>query len=223
MKINTVSNKFKKNYEIESKFSVDQKKLLDYLEDTPKSLLSSFILEQGYFKDIDNFKKRMRLIDRRCAIKTKKGRDTFMNGFVTREEVENTVDYKEGLATIKNILDSGPIIIKKRHKILFEEQIFEVDIFLNVNDNNNNHKKLILAEFEIKDNSLKYSLPNFLIDNVTLDPQYKNTNIIKKANNYDFDSINIELLNNKDCFLLNFKNSICLSDFVNEQNLKKLV
>jgi CYTH domain-containing protein len=170
--------------EIEKKYLVDSNIWLNLVED-------DFFIKQGYFKDSDNIKKRIRLINDDRAILGHKLPGVEQDGFVKREENEHDIDYFQGVEIFSKL---NRFISKHRHIIpiqqvlpfevlnahpILEDLKVEVDVFLNLN------KALTMAEIEVKEEQIKdfnavaQHLPSWFSKDVSLDDNYSNSRLIK--------------------------------------------
>jgi CYTH domain-containing protein len=85
-------------------------------------------------------------------------------------------EYEIPLSDANEILDhlaEKPIIEKTRYRIPQGDIVWEVDEFEGEN------KGLIVAEVELKDESQKVDLPNWIGQEVSNDPRYFNANLVK--------------------------------------------
>lgn len=172
--------------EIEKKYLVDSNIWLNLVEE-------DFFIKQGYFKDSDDVKKRIRLINDDRAILGYKLPGVAQDGFVKREENENEVDYFEGVQIFSKL---NRFISKHRHIIPIQQVLtfdilnahpslsdlkVEVDVFLNLD------KPLTMAEIEVKEEQIKdfnevaQYLPSWFAKDVTLDDSYSNSQLIKST------------------------------------------
>ena len=92
---------------------------------------------------------------------------------ISREEFE----YEIPLIDVKNMskIFSTKLLSKLRYKILHKDHIWEVDVF------EGKLNGLILAEIELNSEDEKFDLPTFLGKEVSEDPEYFNSNLIKKC------------------------------------------
>ncbi len=91
---------------------------------------------------------------------------------ISREEFEYKIPFEEAKFILENLCDKS-IIEKNRYEIKFKEKIWEVDEFLEDNFG------LILAEIELNSEDEKFEKPNWVGDEVSLDPKYFNSNLAK--------------------------------------------
>ena len=62
-------------------------------------------------------------------------------------------------------------VSKTRYEILFENKLWEVDVFNGANEG------LIVAEIELESEEEKFSMPDWVTKEVTEDPGYYNSNL----------------------------------------------
>lgn len=144
--------------------------------------VSFHTIYQAYFLDENKENKRIRLIpEEKKAILCFKKDIGQINGFIQRIEIENEIPYEEGLV---KLIKADKFLVKRRHLIPFEGRIIELDIFQNLKFS------LVMAEIEIKKedinniDNIKY--PTWFDKDVSLLKKYRNINLIKFTENYDF-------------------------------------
>ena len=89
----------------------------------------------------------------------------------TRHEYEYEIPLNDAVEMLDNHC-LQPLIIKKRYKIPFEGLVWEVDEFEGVNQG------LIIAEIELETEDLFFVKPDWIGEQVTVDPRYYNANLI---------------------------------------------
>ena len=147
--------------EIERKYLVDVNQLKDYL---PQEGLA---IKQGYFVSNEQFAVRVRTKGSKGYI-TIKGAG---NG-LSREEFEYAIPSEEAAQMLD--LFAKPYLSKIRYEIDYEGHLWEVDVFQDT------LAPLIVAEIELQSEDESFALPPFVTEEVTFDPQYLNSNIIKR-------------------------------------------
>lgn len=147
--------------EIERKYLVDVNQLKDYL---PQEGLA---IKQGYFVSNEQFAVRVRTKGSKGYI-TIKGAG---NG-LSREEFEYAIPSEEAAQMLD--LFAKPYLSKIRYEINYEGHLWEVDVFQDT------LAPLIVAEIELQSEDESFALPPFVTEEVTFDPQYLNSNIIKR-------------------------------------------
>ena len=90
----------------------------------------------------------------------------------TRPEFEYEIPVKEADELIN--LCCTNIIEKVRHLVIHDNKKWEVDEFKGLN------KGLFIAEIELANENEKYSIPDWVEQNVTKDQRYANSNLIAK-------------------------------------------
>ncbi len=145
--------------EIERKFLVRS--------DEWRSLAQPTRYRQGYLSSVKERVVRVRTIGDRGFL-TIKG----INKGLTRLEFEYDVPLDDAVALLE--LCEEPIIEKDRSKISFGGLIWEVDEFFGDNAG------LIVAEVELEDESQAFDKPPWVGQEVSGDPRYFNSNLIKK-------------------------------------------
>jgi CYTH domain-containing protein len=145
--------------EIERKFLVRS--------DAWRSLAKGTSYRQGYLNSAKERTVRIRTIAD-SAFLTIKG----LTVGATRSEYE----YEIPLADCNAMLDAlaeKPIIEKKRYKVPLEGLTWEIDEFFGENDG------LIVAEVELESEGQTFRKPDWVGEEVTADPRYFNSNLIK--------------------------------------------
>jgi len=125
------------------------------------------LFRQGYLSTVKERTVRVRTIDNKGFL-TIKG----ITIGATRAEYE----YEISVSDAKEMLDSlceKPIIEKTRTKIEYKGLIWEVDEFFGENEG------LIVAEVELVSEDQKPAIPEWIGEEVTGDPRYFNSNLIK--------------------------------------------
>lgn len=145
--------------EIEHKFLVKN-------EDWKFNLQTCYPIKQGYLS-IDP-KRTVRV-----RIKGNKGFLTIKSGQVgiRRTEFEYEIPTTDAAALL--LLCDQPIIEKIRHEVLFENLLWEIDIFEGLNQG------LIVAEIELKTVNQAFNLPNWAGEEVTQDIRYYNSHLMR--------------------------------------------
>ena len=122
---------------------------------------------QGYLSITDTGVTRIRVIGEQgfLTIKSK-------TIGITRDEYEYEIPFKDALRLIK--LSQGEVIHKTRTKIVFDGKKWEIDEFHGKN------KGLWLAEIELVDSKEPFSKPEWVLDDVSNDKKYFNSNLSTK-------------------------------------------
>jgi adenylate cyclase len=145
--------------EIERKFLVKG--------DVWRDLAKGTSYRQGYLNSAKERTVRIRTINDQAFL-TVKG----LTVGATRAEYE----YEIPLADCNAMLDAlaeKPIIEKKRYKVPFEGLTWEIDEFFGDNAG------LIVAEVELESEGQAFRKPEWVGEEVTADPRYFNSNLIK--------------------------------------------
>lgn len=122
---------------------------------------------QGYLSITDTGVTRIRVIGEQgfLTIKSK-------TIGITRDEYEYEIPFKDAVRLIK--LSQGEVIHKTRTKIVFDGKKWEIDEFHGKN------KGLWLAEIELVDSKESFSKPEWVLDDVSIDKKYFNSNLSTK-------------------------------------------
>lgn len=145
--------------EIERKFLVDP-----VLWEQEKKV-KSFYIKQGYLVKSKEKTVRVRSTDELGYITIKGATKN-----ISRVEYEYEIPKQEAESLITIFCDK--YIEKRRFIIDYKDHIWEVDEF--------QHPKpgLILAEIELKDENEAFEKPNWILEEVSHDPQYFNANML---------------------------------------------
>lgn len=145
--------------EIERKFLVDP-----VLWEQEKKV-KSFYIKQGYLVKSKEKTVRVRSTDELGYITIKGATKN-----ISRVEYEYEIPKQEAESLITIFCDK--YIGKRRFIIDYKDHIWEVDEF--------QHPKpgLILAEIELKDENEAFEKPNWILEEVSHDPQYFNANML---------------------------------------------
>jgi len=152
------------NMEIERKFLVEG--------DSWRNISKGLFYRQGYLSLIKENIVRVRTVGQKGFL-TIKGP---ARG-ISRPEYEYEIPLEEAEVMLEHLCER-PIIEKYRHRIEYDNIIWEVDEFLGENAG------LILAEVELKDEKDMLSLPEWIGREVSYDQRYFNANLVKKPYKY---------------------------------------
>ncbi len=122
---------------------------------------------QGYLSTVKERTVRVRTIDDRGFL-TIKG----VNVGAVRAEYEYEIPAKDADEMLTDLCEK-PLIEKNRYKISYKNLVWEIDEFFG--DNNG----LIVAEVELTDEDQSIDLPPWIGKEVTGDPKYFNSSLIK--------------------------------------------
>ncbi len=123
-------------------------------------------IKQGYLNSSPSRTVRVRLYDDKGFL-TIKGKSENL----TRKEYEYDIPAFEAESLME--LCERPLIEKTRHLCQYEGHVWEVDVFEGVN------KGLVLAEIELTKEEETFSLPDWIGEEVSTDPRYFNSSLIK--------------------------------------------
>ncbi|MXO34089.1 CYTH domain-containing protein [Apibacter sp. B3889] len=130
--------------------------------------IKSLQIKQGYLSSIPERTVRVRIQDNQGFL-TIKGSNK--KNSISRFEWEKEITKEEANELIQ-LCEVG-IIDKKRYIVPFRDKIIEVDEFYGENEG------LILAEIELDDENENIEKPNWLGKEVTDDPRYYNSMLMK--------------------------------------------
>ena len=143
--------------EIERKFLVREEKL--------PPLPAPNVIRQGYIPTLST-SVRIR-IDSNHAFLTLKGKAKGLS----RSEFEYAIPTPDAEAMLQELC-TQPYISKKRYLIENRGHTWEVDIFEGKN------KGLIVAEIELSDENETFTVPEWIAEEVSFDPRYRNSNLV---------------------------------------------
>lgn len=146
--------------EIEKKFLVKG--------DSWRLLAKGTLYRQGYLNSAKERTVRIRTINDRAFL-TIKGPTVG----ATRTEYEYEIPIADCNAMLDTLAEE-PIIEKKRYKVPFAGLTWEIDEFFGDNAG------LIVAEVELESEGQAFQKPEWVGDEVTADPRYFNSNLIKR-------------------------------------------
>ena len=145
--------------EIERKFLIDIDKITNLGMGTS--------IKQGYISNEINPTVRLRTRETKGYI-TVKGENTD----ISRPEFEYEIPIKDALEMMS--LFCKTTLSKTRYEVLVGSHIWEIDIFHGDNDG------LIIAELELKTDDEDFVMPDWVINEVSDETMYYNSNLIKK-------------------------------------------
>lgn len=132
-----------------------------------RSLGVGEIYRQGYIANNNGRTVRVRVVGEQGYL-TIKGSTTGMK----RAEFEYKIPVEDAQELLETLCDR-PLIEKTRYKILMGDLIWEVDEFWGENQG------LILAEVELETEYQNIDIPDWIGEEVTSDPRYYNSNLVK--------------------------------------------
>ena len=136
---------------------------------------TSSTITQGYLSSVPERTVRVRIEQNHSGYTlgigylTIKGKNN--ESGVSRYEWETEMEMEDAKDLIK-LCEPG-VVEKIRYRIYIGEHTFEVDEFLGKN------KGLVIAEIELKSEDEEFEKPDWLGDEVTGNPNYYNSNLIK--------------------------------------------
>ena len=133
-----------------------------------KALAAGTVYRQGYLSTVKERTVRVRTVGQKGFL-TIKGVTTG----VTRAEFEYEVPAADANAMLDGLCEK-PLVEKTRYKIPLDGYTWEVDEFHGDNDG------LVVAEVELKSADEKPPLPEWVGEDVSSDPRYFNSNLVKK-------------------------------------------
>ena len=135
--------------------------------DAWRALAQGTMYRQGYLNSAKERTVRVRTVGDRAFL-TIKG----ITVGATRAEYEYEIPFGDCNALLDNLAEK-PLIEKKRYKIKQGEFVWEIDEFFGDNQG------LIVAEIELVSEDQAFDKPQWVGDEVTGDPRYFNSNLIK--------------------------------------------
>ena len=145
--------------EIEKKFLIDISKL--------PTLKNGYQIKQGYIKTVDHTTVRVRIRDKKAFL-TIKGKSIG----ASRLEFEYSIPLQDANDMLNNLCQTS-FIDKTRYLVKYEGHVWEIDIFEGKN------KGLVVAEIELESEAEAFTLPSWIIKEVTDDNRYFNSNLIE--------------------------------------------
>jgi adenylate cyclase len=145
--------------EIERKFTVDIEKWSKINKPKPHEII------QGYLLQSAECTIRVRLKNEQAFL-TLKGKTIG----ISRSEFEYEIPKQDALSIIEQF--TKKTLYKLRYEIKIGDHIWEVDEF------KGKLAPLILAEIELKSESEQFEKPDWVLQDVSLDPQFYNSNLI---------------------------------------------
>jgi CYTH domain-containing protein len=147
--------------EIERKFTVNIEKWAEVIKPQPISIA------QSYLSSSPECTVRVRLKGEKAYL-TIKGKT---NG-ISRSEFEYEVPIDEAIEMMNTL--SSKTLYKKRYEINVGNHLWEVDVF------EGKLAGLIIAEIELTSEDEVFELPEWVIEDVSHDAQYYNSNLIER-------------------------------------------
>ena len=145
--------------EIERKFLINR--------DAWKPQDAGISFKQGYLNSQKERVVRVRIEGSKAKL-TIKGVTTG----VSRSEFEYSIPVEDAAILLDNLCEQ-PLIDKHRHKEVHGGKTWEIDVFHGLNEG------LIVAEIELSSEDEKFELPVWAVKEVSSDPRYFNSNLLK--------------------------------------------
>jgi CYTH domain-containing protein len=144
---------------------IERKYLLK--NDKWKSQAEGILYKQGYLFDTKGRSARVRIVGNEAFLTIKASRSG-----IVRDEYEYAIPLADALEMMENHCNDE-IIEKTRYKITYQNMVWEVDEFHGKNQG------LVVAEIELSDASDNIEKPEWLGQEVSNDPKYFNTNLVR--------------------------------------------
>lgn len=144
--------------EIERKFLVDREKLPPL--ETPHHI------RQGYLPGVKTATVRIRISDTQAYL-TLKGRATGLS----RSEFEYSIPLCDAEEMLQEFCHTFTIE-KRRYLLSYRGHTWEIDVFEGGN------RGLIVAEIELSSEEEAFEVPEWVTEEVSFDPKYRNSNLI---------------------------------------------
>ena len=125
------------------------------------------VIRQGYLSSDHDRVVRIRIMNEEAFITIKSSTDGLF-----RNEWEYPIPFDDAEEMLENLCQR-PLIEKKRYRILYQGMLWEVDEFLGENAG------LLIAEIELESEDQSFAIPEWVGQEVTHDPRYYNTNLMK--------------------------------------------
>ena len=145
-----------------------ERKFLLKNDNWKKSVSKSIHIKQGYISTNPLSVVRIRITDTKAFL-TLKGKGSS----ISRPEYEYEIPSQDAEEMFNLFcLNSG--LVKTRHIVEYKNHKFEIDEF------EGRHKGLIFAEVEMKSENENVELPEWIGEEVTGNPKYFNSNLVKE-------------------------------------------
>lgn len=131
------------------------------------SPIGSRRIEQGYLFIGDDRNLRVRRVDDDYVLTLKVRAEG-----IGRHEIETPIDAAQGQLALDKLCIAPPLV-KLRHVVEHDGNIWEIDVFEGENDG------LIVAEIELRDQGQTFATPDWLGPEVTADPRFFNQSLAR--------------------------------------------
>lgn len=149
--------------EIERKFLVDTALWNEVSKTNGKHI------RQGYFISNEQFSVRVRTKGEKAFFTIKGTREG-----ISRDEFEYEIPFDDALFMLEQY--AQPYLEKIRYEVVVDGKTWEIDEF------KGKLSPLILAEVELDAEDEQVTLPNWVTEEVSTNPDYFNSNIVKRLN-----------------------------------------
>lgn len=149
-----------------------ERKFLLKNDDWKEQVSSSTFFKQGYLnasKSNSDVKSsvRVRIEGNNANINIKS-----MTLSITRQEYEYSIPIDDAKKMLDELCEQ-PLIEKTRHIVKYNDHKWEIDVFSGMNEG------LIVAEIELQNENEKFSIPDWIGDEVSEQVKYYNVNLIQ--------------------------------------------
>ncbi len=131
------------------------------------AVLSSTVIKQGYLAGSDKSSVRIRIEGDKANINIKS-----MTLAITRQEYEYSIPIDDAEKLLRDLCEQ-PQIEKIRYIVKYQGHKWEIDVFSGDNEG------LVIAEIELQSEDERFSIPEWLGDEVSDQVKYYNVNLIK--------------------------------------------
>lgn len=149
-----------------------ERKFLLKNDNWKKSVSHSIHIKQGYISTNPLSVVRIRITDSKAFL-TLKGKGSG----ISRPEYEYEIPTQDA-EEMYNLFCSDSGLVKIRHIVEYKSHKFEIDEF------EGRHKGLIFAEVELNSENEKIDFPDWIGEEVTGNPQYFNSNLVKSNKSF---------------------------------------
>lgn len=124
-------------------------------------------IRQGYFVSNEQFSVRVRTKGEKAFFTVKGTREG-----ISRDEFEYEIPFDDALFMLEQY--AQPYLEKIRYEVNIDGKIWEIDEF------KGKLSPLILAEVELNSEGEQFTVPDWVTEEVSTDPEYFNSNIVKR-------------------------------------------
>ncbi len=123
-------------------------------------------IRQGYLAGSEKGSIRIRIAGRKASLNIKSA-----TLGVRRLEYDYPIPVAEAVEMLEQLCEK-PLIEKIRYRVTVGEHLWEIDVFSGANEG------LVVAEIELLDEEERFSLPEWVGEEVSHDPRYYNTCLV---------------------------------------------